>query len=143
MTEPQWHPSDDGINFHTRKWVKPEDLTANGTLFGGSLLRCTRPPGRSGWGETRAPGCAQAGLAIWMRLPQVSSSVRPDDREPPVLPERHVILHDEAEFVGVEGQSLRLVVHEDTGHGDADGHGSLLRSMAQRVTISRRGPVCR
>ncbi|MCT2086024.1 acyl-CoA thioesterase [Microbacterium enclense] len=30
---------DDGINFHTRKWVKPEDLNANGTLFGGSLLR--------------------------------------------------------------------------------------------------------
>lgn len=27
------------INFHTRKWVKPEDLNANGTLFGGSLLR--------------------------------------------------------------------------------------------------------
>ena len=31
--------SEDGINFHTRKWVKPEDLNANGTLFGGSLLR--------------------------------------------------------------------------------------------------------
>ncbi len=28
-----------GINFYTRKWVKPEDLNANGTLFGGSLLR--------------------------------------------------------------------------------------------------------
>ena len=27
------------INFHTRKWVKPEDLNPNGTLFGGSLLR--------------------------------------------------------------------------------------------------------
>ena len=27
------------MNFHTRKWVKPEDLNANGTLFGGSLLR--------------------------------------------------------------------------------------------------------
>jgi acyl-CoA thioesterase YciA len=27
------------INFRTRKWVKPEDLNANGTLFGGSLLR--------------------------------------------------------------------------------------------------------
>ena len=26
-------------NFHTRKWVRPEDLNANGTLFGGSLLR--------------------------------------------------------------------------------------------------------
>jgi acyl-CoA hydrolase len=27
------------MNFHTRKWVKPEDLNANGTLFDGSLLR--------------------------------------------------------------------------------------------------------
>ncbi|MFI7483553.1 acyl-CoA thioesterase [Kocuria sp. M1R5S2] len=27
------------ISFRTRKWVKPEDLNANGTLFGGSLLR--------------------------------------------------------------------------------------------------------
>lgn len=27
------------MNFHTRKWVKPEDLNSNGTLFGGSLLR--------------------------------------------------------------------------------------------------------
>jgi len=27
------------INFRTRKWVRPEDLNANGTLFGGSLLR--------------------------------------------------------------------------------------------------------
>ncbi|MEJ7692774.1 hotdog domain-containing protein [Daejeonella sp.] len=25
--------------FHTRKWVKPEDLNPNGTLFGGSLLK--------------------------------------------------------------------------------------------------------
>lgn len=24
--------------FHSRKWVKPEDLNANGTLFGGRLL---------------------------------------------------------------------------------------------------------
>ncbi len=31
--------SDSGINFRTRKWVRPEDLNANGTLFGGSLLR--------------------------------------------------------------------------------------------------------
>src|SRR5699024_3522498 len=30
---------DDGMNFHTRKWVKPEDLNANGSLFGGALLR--------------------------------------------------------------------------------------------------------
>lgn len=27
------------MRFHSRKWVKPEDLNANGTLFGGSLLR--------------------------------------------------------------------------------------------------------
>ncbi|MGO3886691.1 MAG: acyl-CoA thioesterase [Mycetocola sp.] len=25
--------------FRTRRWVRPEDLNANGTLFGGSLLR--------------------------------------------------------------------------------------------------------
>ncbi|GAB2603127.1 hypothetical protein GCM10009696_05810 [Kocuria himachalensis] len=27
------------ISFRTRPWVEPEDLNANGTLFGGSLLR--------------------------------------------------------------------------------------------------------
>ena len=27
------------INFHTRKWIKPEDLNPNGSLFGGSLLK--------------------------------------------------------------------------------------------------------
>lgn len=27
------------MNFHSRKWVKPEDLNPNGSLFGGSLLR--------------------------------------------------------------------------------------------------------
>lgn len=27
------------ISFRTRKWVRPEDLNANGTLFGGSLLK--------------------------------------------------------------------------------------------------------
>ena len=26
------------MRFHTRKWVKPEDLNPNGTLFGGRLL---------------------------------------------------------------------------------------------------------
>lgn len=26
------------MKFHTRKWVKPGDLNANGTLFGGRLL---------------------------------------------------------------------------------------------------------
>jgi acyl-CoA hydrolase len=33
------HDESDSINFRTRKWVRPEDLNANGTLFGGSLLR--------------------------------------------------------------------------------------------------------
>ena len=32
------HAADD-VSYRTRKWVKPEDLNANGTLFGGSLLR--------------------------------------------------------------------------------------------------------
>lgn len=27
------------MRFHTRKWIKPEDLNANGTLFGGRLLQ--------------------------------------------------------------------------------------------------------
>lgn len=27
------------MKFHTRKWVKPEDLNPNGTLFGGRLLQ--------------------------------------------------------------------------------------------------------
>ncbi|MEO0448459.1 MAG: hotdog domain-containing protein [Verrucomicrobiota bacterium] len=27
------------MKFLTRKWIKPEDLNSNGTLFGGSLLR--------------------------------------------------------------------------------------------------------
>ncbi|HYG40351.1 MAG TPA: hotdog domain-containing protein [Cytophagales bacterium] len=27
------------MNFHTRKWLRPEDLNANGSLFGGSLLK--------------------------------------------------------------------------------------------------------
>ena len=26
------------MNFHTRKWIKPEDLNANKSLFGGKLL---------------------------------------------------------------------------------------------------------
>nr|WP_294939086.1 hotdog domain-containing protein [uncultured Flavobacterium sp.] len=26
------------MNYQTRKWVRPEDLNANGTLFGGKLL---------------------------------------------------------------------------------------------------------
>lgn len=27
------------VSFRSRRWVRPEDLNANGTLFGGSLLR--------------------------------------------------------------------------------------------------------
>ena len=30
---------ENSMNFHTRKWVKPEDLNPNGTLFGGRLLQ--------------------------------------------------------------------------------------------------------
>lgn len=33
------HPDPSDIRFRTRKWVRPEDLNANGTLFGGSLLK--------------------------------------------------------------------------------------------------------
>ncbi|WP_154096270.1 acyl-CoA thioesterase [Microbacterium testaceum] len=29
----------EGINFRSRRWVRPEDLNAHGSLFGGSLLR--------------------------------------------------------------------------------------------------------
>lgn len=36
MTEKSSPPD---ILFRTRKWVRPEDLNANGTLFGGSLLK--------------------------------------------------------------------------------------------------------
>ncbi|MBW3086941.1 hypothetical protein KEM60_03170 [Austwickia sp. TVS 96-490-7B] len=31
-------PDASGMRFHSRKWVKPEDLNANGTIFGGALL---------------------------------------------------------------------------------------------------------
>jgi acyl-CoA hydrolase len=31
-------PTPSAMRFHTRKWIKPEDLNANGTLFGGRLL---------------------------------------------------------------------------------------------------------
>jgi len=31
--------SNDEVTFRSRRWVRPEDLNANGTLFGGSLLR--------------------------------------------------------------------------------------------------------
>jgi len=29
----------DSVTFRSRRWVRPEDLNAHGTLFGGSLLR--------------------------------------------------------------------------------------------------------
>lgn len=31
--------TDDEVVFRSRRWVRPEDLNAHGTLFGGSLLR--------------------------------------------------------------------------------------------------------
>lgn len=31
--------TDDDVVFRSRRWVRPEDLNAHGTLFGGSLLR--------------------------------------------------------------------------------------------------------
>ncbi len=30
---------EDDMNFYTRRWVRPDDLNANGTLFGGRLLQ--------------------------------------------------------------------------------------------------------
>jgi len=33
------HEVNNQMNFHTRKWVKPEDLNPNGSLFGGRLLQ--------------------------------------------------------------------------------------------------------
>jgi acyl-CoA thioesterase YciA len=30
---------EEDVTFRSRRWVRPEDLNANGTLFGGSLLR--------------------------------------------------------------------------------------------------------
>ena len=39
MTSDEESASEPDINFYTRKWVRPEDLNAHGTLFGGSLLR--------------------------------------------------------------------------------------------------------
>ena len=38
-----------------------------------------------------------------------------DHRQPPVLAERHVVLDDEAEHVGVEALGLRLIVDEHAG----------------------------
>jgi acyl-CoA hydrolase len=32
-------PKNGNMNFHTRKWVKPEDLNPNNNLFGGRLLQ--------------------------------------------------------------------------------------------------------
>lgn len=38
MSVPSTRPAGD-LAFRSRRWVKPEDLNAHGTLFGGSLLR--------------------------------------------------------------------------------------------------------
>ncbi len=34
----QYNQKDSFMRFHTRKWIKPEDLNPNSTLFGGRLL---------------------------------------------------------------------------------------------------------
>lgn len=39
MTEIRPEGGDADVTFRSRRWVKPEDLNAHGTLFGGSLLR--------------------------------------------------------------------------------------------------------
>ncbi len=38
MNKPYFYIKINDLRFHTRKWVKPEDLNPNGTLFGGKLL---------------------------------------------------------------------------------------------------------
>lgn len=37
---------DDDVSYRTRTWVRPENLNANGTLFGGSLPRWIDEEGR-------------------------------------------------------------------------------------------------
>ena len=39
MTEIRTEQGNADVTFRSRRWVKPEDLNAHGTLFGGSLLR--------------------------------------------------------------------------------------------------------
>lgn len=39
MTEIRPESGNADVTFRSRRWVKPEDLNAHGTLFGGSLLR--------------------------------------------------------------------------------------------------------
>lgn len=39
MTEIRPESEHADVTFRSRRWVKPEDLNAHGTLFGGSLLR--------------------------------------------------------------------------------------------------------
>lgn len=39
MTETHTERENADVTFRSRRWVKPEDLNAHGTLFGGSLLR--------------------------------------------------------------------------------------------------------
>ncbi len=36
---PAPQPDETRVTFRSRRWVRPEDLNAHGTLFGGSLLR--------------------------------------------------------------------------------------------------------
>lgn len=39
MIDENMEPVETKMNFHTRKWVKPEDLNPNRSLFGGRLLQ--------------------------------------------------------------------------------------------------------
>lgn len=39
MSEIATERGSEDVTFRSRRWVKPEDLNAHGTLFGGSLLR--------------------------------------------------------------------------------------------------------
>lgn len=39
MSDPLPKTEQTDVTFRSRRWVRPEDLNANGTLFGGSLLR--------------------------------------------------------------------------------------------------------
>src|SRR5699024_844129 len=67
---------DDGMNFHTRKWVKPEDLNANGSLFGSALLRWIAE--EAAIYATLQLGNCRAGTKMMSEINFVSSAVQGD-----------------------------------------------------------------